>query len=338
MERTEVTRRQILAGVAGAGGVGAVVGTGTASVFSDETVFRRSTFGSGRLDLAVAWETDDGSGQDRGSTAIPVSLSPGDPRQTIDLTVSVPDDDENNPVAAWIRAVCPDQEPPGFDLDVTLRHRDCPADCVLYTGSLAGLADGIALDPDGRAAPGDQGCLAVGEELDLALDVGATDFGSTGDGRFTLEFVGVQCRNRDPTAPFGAADRCGDADGPDRPAVSFVAFCWRGDESVRPSIPATEPGDDGPDVVFWETAIDVEYVCVKGAGTLTVYDHQDVHRTSGVAWVGDPEAAVPSLSVEPGDAARPCEIANRELGTNDATALRSIKLEPANSHWEVRGT
>lgn len=341
MGRYDVTRRQLLAGLAGAGGLGAVVGTGTASIYSDEALFGGSSLSSGTLDLTVDWETADATGSSEGSLAVPVELSASDPLQTVDLSVSLPDHGgQNNPAAPWVRSECPNGEDLASALEVTLRYTGCSGNCVLFSGSLGEFAEGVPLDAGGdpSLSLADQRCLDPGETLDLELDVGVTNFDGRDETEFTLEFVGVQCRNGTGIDPFEGASDCGPAKPPDRghgPDVSFVAFCSGEKRPIRPSLPRNEPGDDGPSVVFWETAVDVDYVVVKGANTMTIYDYRTVERTAGSATVGDPDAAVPAYEVEPGESARPCAVATSELGEIPGGTRQSIKLEYEDGGWEV---
>lgn len=345
MEKTDVTRRQLLAGLAGAGGIGTVVGTGTASVFSDETLFRRSGFGSGRLDLAVDWETDGRSGDGAGQTAIPVDVSPADPRQTVHLTVSLPNGDgSNTPATAWLRAVCPDDGQLAVDPLVTVRYEDCQSDCVAHAGPLSSLAAGVGLSPDGETAPpAGRACLDPGQEIELAMDVGVTDVREDASASFTLEFRGVQCRNREPTNPFwadpadAASADCESNPSPGRPDVDALTFCTSQPGDIRPSIVATRPGDDGPGAVIWETAVDVDVVGAVGADELTVYDFRETDRTAGAAWVGDPAATIESVPFDPAADASPSAIAHAELPGAVPGSMRSVdvRYDDAGDRWEV---
>lgn len=334
MRENEVTRRQLLAGLAGAGGLGAVVGTGTGSLLTDETRFGGSSLTSGSLDLAVQWETDDASGTTRGTAAVPLSFSNRSPTDSVDLTVSLPEiRGGNNPAQVWVRTPCPDDEKLLEALEITLRYAHCDRDCVVSNGSLWGLLEGVPVAPgDAEPHDGNPRCLKPDESIDLKLDAGFADYEKQGSATFGLEFVGVQCRNSAARNPFPTDSECEQPGGTQRPDISFLSFCSSEDEPIKPSVPTTRRSDD-PDVAFWETATDVDYVCVKGGQQLTIYDYRRSHRTDGAAWVGDPQAAVSSLDFQPGDAARPCAVANDELGGVDLR--QSVTLENERGHWRV---
>jgi hypothetical protein len=76
MGKRELTRRQVLAGAVGAGGVGAAFGTGTGAILATDQVFRDSRFRSGTVDLEVEWETDDDSGSSEdGELSVPLEFA-----------------------------------------------------------------------------------------------------------------------------------------------------------------------------------------------------------------------------------------------------------------------
>jgi len=76
MGKRELTRRQVLAGAVGAGGVGAAFGTGTGAILATDQVFRGSRFRSGTVDLEVEWETDDDSGSSEdGELSVPLEFA-----------------------------------------------------------------------------------------------------------------------------------------------------------------------------------------------------------------------------------------------------------------------
>ncbi len=338
MKPHQFTRRELLAGVAGATGLGAAAGTGTAALVSDRSVFD-SQLTTGSLDLRVDRVTGETTGSSQGTVAVPVELTAEDPTQVVDLTVSLPDGGDANPAFAWVRSRCPQDGDLASKLDVTLRYASCDADCILYSGPLSGLAAGVPIDASGDASvdPGQQQCLQPGRDIDLQLVVSISAFRGRGSASFTLDFVGTQCRHASGvTSPFqGETDCEEDSDGGQH-AISYVAFCTTGDEPADPDVTVLETNDDGEPVsVAWTTAVDVIFVCVKAANSLTVYDYSDESRTSGTATVGDDAAAIPAIELAPGEASTPCDVAARELGwTGDVSDLTSTKLEYEDVNWE----
>lgn len=340
MRPRQITRREVLAGVAGATGVGVALGTGTAAMASDESVFG-SRFASGSLGLRVDWETSGDTGSSQGNVAVPVELTAENPTQVVDLTVSVPGDaDANaNPAFAWVRSRCPAGGGLASKLDVTLRYRDCDANCVLYSGPLTGLAAGVPLDAagDGGADPGSRACLQPGQGLALQLTVSISEFRGRGSASFTLDFVGTQCRHATGVeSPFQGVTDCEDGGNGRQHAISYVAFCTTSDAPVEPELTVLETTDEGEPVsVAWSTAVDVDYVCVKAANELTVYDYSEGSQTSGTATVGDDAAAIPGIELAPGEAATPCAVAARELGGSDGGTPTTTKLEYEDGTWEA---
>lgn len=334
MGKGELTRRQLLAGLAGASGVGVAVGTGTATMVTDETTFRDTTWRSGQMALSVDWESGGKSGTGDGLLEVPVDLTGDDPTQVIDLEVGLPDlGGENNDAAVWMRAPCPEDGELARALDVTIRRANCTGDCELFSGSLWDLTAGVHLDGDSSTEEGD--CLSPGETVAIETEVGLTDFEGDGSATFSLEFVGTQCRYTDGENPFGSGDGC-DSGGDPRHAISFVAFCSSADESIDPSLSVTASDDDGdPLEVGWQTATDVDFVAVKASTGLTVYDLRGAYRDAGSAFPGDTSAAVPAVTLEPGQAASPCEVAADELGADPTAVTRTTKLEWTDEDWRV---
>ncbi len=335
MGKREVTRRQLLAGVAGATGIGATIGTGTAAMVADEAFFRNGSIRSGHLNLTVDWASGGESGTSTGLVEVPISLSQSDPEATIDLTLSLPTDDEpNNPAYAWVRSSCIDD---GLlaDLDVTVRYPSCGDNCVIYEGPIDGLADGLVLDADsdGSLPAGDQRCLQPGEELRLAMDLRLGDIDRNASDEFSLTFAGTQCRNTSgTTSPFPASD-CGAGNSR---AISYIAFCTTSSGDLNPEFQTVASDEDGPTKVSWQTVTDVDIVCVKSGTTLKVYDFRGPQMTSNQVSSGDPEAAISGLRVQRTDNESPCGTATAALsGTIDGT-MQTTTYEWVDGAWEVR--
>ena len=95
MDKPDLTRRQVLSGIAVSGGAGALTGRGTTGLYSDGELFTNnsvtaSTSTAGVVDLDVAVD----------------SLGDAD---GLVYTVEVPDLANNNPSYIWVQPVtCPD--------------------------------------------------------------------------------------------------------------------------------------------------------------------------------------------------------------------------------------
>jgi hypothetical protein len=342
MGRREVTRRQLLAGIAGAGGIGAAVGTGTAAMVTDEAIFRDSVIQSGTLDLEVshAGESPTENGE---PISIEVDFTNEERTQTDELTVALPgDDDSNNPAYAWVRAVCPDSEL-AREMTVTISYDDGRADCEIFDGSLSALAKGVPLDAGGVCdrAPGEQRCLQPGEELDLDLTVSTGEFEGTGGAELGFQFVGTQCRATDGSnSPFDVGD-CGSGDSEARrTGISFVAFCSSSEGSIAGDAPdnLTVTGrnaDDEPVEVSWETDVAVDFVVVKVGTHFTIYDHRSGDRTSGTVASGATGDHVVTVEAPQNNASDPCALAADEFGAGDYEERASLKIEETGGSWEV---
>jgi len=230
MRGNEVSRRQLLTGLAGAGATGALVGTGTASLFTDEEGLRaRLTAGAFDLVVERAGETSDGT--------VPLVIDA--PTGSERLTVRLPAE-RSNPGYAWLRTVCPGANLPPFaeDIAVTLSYVDCGDGDTIATGSLADVAaqlrGGVPLDPrclgPDAVAPGGQTCLSSAGEIDLLFEWDwdlTTDYDGGPRELVALEFAGLQCRNVDGTrSPFpdaGTTANC-ETEGPS-PERHGISFC-----------------------------------------------------------------------------------------------------------------
>jgi hypothetical protein len=342
MGEDDLTRRQILAGITGASGVGVAVGTGTAALTSDSFDFSGSTMQAGVLDLDVSWATNGDQGTSTGSPAVPVTLSKSDSTQRVRLGVSAPDHrGTNNPLVPWMRARCPPDESLARSVEVSIRYADCRVDCALFEGSLRELVEGVALDPDadGSVTPGEQRCLRAGESIELVMDVSLDWFERSDRTTFVLDFVGVQCRGTDRSeAPFSVPEEC--TESPDEPpAISFIAFCsdtegaFEGDTTTR--IDATDwKSADEPLGVEWQTESVVDFVVVKAGRVFTVYDFRDDAVDSQYAAPFDVDAETSLTDAHQRWASRPCELAADAVGATDYEPKAARKIEYDHG-WEA---
>lgn len=343
MKPRKFTRRQLLAGAAGAGGVGAAIGTGTVALLSDESVFIGSEFVVGELDLLVEWDDDGNTKNSEDGTA---SLVIDEGEGEVTFSVALPGE-RNNPAYGWLRITCPSEAPAlAYDLDVTLSYVDCngtdPSDPIAE-GSLLEVANelrnGIPLDSscNPNAAPENRDCLSSSDPTKLRLE---WELQEPYDGDpaplVDFKFVGRQCRHNDGTEnPFGTFDECIPV--VDGKGISYVAWCSDVDEPINPRITDLKGiNDDGePVIVDWKTDVNVGYVIVFYANQMTIYDYRDPQKTTGTVRTNDPDAAVQSYDVSPGEASTPCEVADRLLDDSDSfTVKRSAKLEYENNTWE----
>lgn len=313
--KNNITRRRVLAGIATAGTAGALGSAGTYALLSD-TARTRATFTSGSLDLRVHYdttyegvETQTDSGVIDGAESVELfdrgDLKPGDSGRMkfcFDVTT--------NPAYLW---VCGDLTA-GNDSDLadaietTLRY--CGSDGTAIGGEnrslssvFADLAGGVPLDYDGTdATPGEQTayepssgsgitgpCLCI--EWELPAEVGNEI--QSDELSFDLTFHAVQARHNDGTdAPCGGDDGRdsddGDGDdggGPDRKAISFVAFGYTGEEpAIDLTITETKDGDE-PLAISWSADPAVDAVVLKtGGGKHAIENFSG--GTSGTATVG----------------------------------------------------
>lgn len=246
MGEYDVSRRQILAGLAGTGSAGALAGSGTAALFADEKNLVDNFFSVGKLDLAVEWETDGMDGSSEGDASIPIDVTREKQEGSATLTVSLPGS-TNNPAYGWLRVTCPD--PAGATLaerlEATLAYDGSGeylvgSDAVSLVDFADELVGGVPLSPDGDAnvASGGQNCLRSTEEVTLVFDWELDpDEGYAGNESvsLTFEFVGRQCRNRTATNPFEESLSCdGPPDEPGRSGISYIEiFACDGDGEER---------------------------------------------------------------------------------------------------------
>lgn len=218
-----LSRRRILAAMAGVGGTGALSGAATGAVFNDEW---RSTadLTTGVVDLVAEYwlltgpgsgslDRDDPDGRVDGPRLnVPVGPLSGD--ETAGSTLlrfSLPQDGDgvNNPASLWLRTTCPDPTSLAELLQVRLSSADAAgvAGTEIAAGSLREVADalrsGVRLDPDGDPADDDHGCLT--DELFVLVEYDLGGYVGAESTTLPIEVAAVQCRNADRSAsPFPA--------------------------------------------------------------------------------------------------------------------------------------
>lgn len=208
-------RRQVLAGLVGVGGLGALTGAGTAALLSDRDGFT-GLLESGGLDLTVAWTAPTGGGSSNGPFVLDLDLTPADSsgHAVIELTLADTGPDQN-PGYLWLRTECPTPVSElSEELDVELWYADGDGDRSgsdpILSGSLgefaeAGLA-GLALDAAGDVDATETGraCLDPGQTRHLRFEWSLA--GYTGADTATtanITFAAVQCRHTTGTEnPF----------------------------------------------------------------------------------------------------------------------------------------
>ncbi|WP_136688276.1 CoxS/CutS family dehydrogenase iron-sulfur subunit [Halorhabdus amylolytica] len=204
----ELSRREVLAGIAAVGGSG-VVGATSGAIVQDDVTVPGGTVSAGAVDLRV--ETDGESGESRAGT-IDVTLS-ADARsgnRTVTLV------NEENPVYPWMRATCLGDDALSEALGMTLSYVGCEdgqessvvASGESFTEFADDIVDGIVLD--GRPETTEQHCLEEGGRLCLELSwILDEEFRGEFATGFSLEFLGQQCRHNDGDSnPFVPTPGC----------------------------------------------------------------------------------------------------------------------------------
>jgi hypothetical protein len=216
-----LSRRNLLAAIAGVGTVGAVAGSGTGAVFNDRSGFD-ATMQTGILDLAVSYDIVSGPGAGDLETNhgtvngprldIPIgSLDELNPAGRTDVTFSLPESAQpNNPAGLWLATDCP--VPASTALAEVLTLRLSTVDCetgetyaVISEGSLRTVAEamqtGVQVDGDPTTAAID--CLT--DQVCVSFEYELTGIAGTESVELPLWFGAMQCRNDLATNPF--ADR-----------------------------------------------------------------------------------------------------------------------------------
>ena len=231
----EVSRRQVLAGIATVGGSGVTLGVGSGALLSDGEITPSNTLAAGSLDLQVDTESGRRTG---GSAAIDIEFSADDRTGSERLTVSLPG--TSSPADVWVRATCLGDKELANALAVTLSSVNCDdgdQEAVVASGKTFeefadNLAGGIAIDGDSESDG--TSCLPADDTLCLELSwtLEETFSGEIASG-FTLEFVGRQCRNNDGhSSPFvSTAGSCGGSERTGKD-ISWVSFCAKDGETL----------------------------------------------------------------------------------------------------------
>jgi len=216
-----LSRRQLLAGVAGAGGIGTLAGGLTGAALGDIEPFRNNRFVAGSLELDVGW-TGPGAGPTDGSLLL-LDIGPLDAGESgySYLSVSLPSGDgqRNNPATVWLQTHCPTPTTLLDDfLRVQLSYVDCetgdPIQTVFDWGSLRDFANalrnGIQLVPQSGGTGDDGDCLPVDDPLCLRLDYTLDEgYVGTESTRMYMDLVGMQCRHdAGELNPFTAQEEC----------------------------------------------------------------------------------------------------------------------------------
>lgn len=259
-----MTRRRLLATLAGAGSVGAITGGTTTALFVDNEAFFANTFASGVIDTQL-------------SPTTPVQPTGDDPAT---VTVELPDTDSNNPSYVWLQITCPTGDTARADeIVVRLAYENGP---TITQGTLTEVAtrlrDGLVVSPTASvgAAPGTQACFDPGEQTVLVLELLEQ---SEGDQVMVeLTVVARQCRNHpgefNPFATTPVTDGCAPWA---QKAISYVAFCSldsrpttvTADDVSISVVDTKSDGDDEPIAVEWTSTVPVDTVVTavgKGGG------------------------------------------------------------------------
>lgn len=302
MRGRELTRRQVLAGAAGAGGTGILVGTGTAAFFADDEVFGNA-YVVGAVDLDLDWS---GGTSENGPAAVEIDAPTGS--ETLKVQLEDLEEAENNPAYVWLRLNCPGDTDLDCDLEVRLSYvcsddttqRIAPDDGRDFAPLLEvanQLRTGIALAPTCDSPT--PSCLEPGETIELRFewrltedyDGGETTLGGDSD---LFRFEAEQCRynrSENPFDPTAIDSNCGTC----VQEVSWIAFCVEGQDADPPGVKNTTELIDSGTAVDWETKNDVDYVVLKtGKGgdnePYIVYDYRNKTKKDGTAAVGDQDA------------------------------------------------
>jgi len=200
MGDNQLSRRKVLGALATTGSAGALVGTGTGALFTDEETFtddgiRASESVAGTLDLELeANVLENGTG--------------------VIYDITLPEGVNNNPSYIWFQTGCPEPLELGCTTEIEIRvdcNRDGDADTLVASGLARDMLN--ALRNGTLLCDGNTPCLRPGETRTLEIEV--TDNPESGyDGpegplEFELEFYGQQCRyNTGTENPFDPVEEC----------------------------------------------------------------------------------------------------------------------------------
>ena len=235
------SRREVLAALAVAGGAGALTGSGTSALLSDETrLHGRLTTGivdvvgeywhlsgpaaDGGFDIDAPDGTVDGP-----HVTVPIGTLDEDATGgNVLLRFALPQghDAVNNPATLWVRTACPPAKALAEFLDVRISYAnaDGTSGTTIASGSLREVADtlrtGFHLDPTWDSSEDGDGCLT--DELFVLVEYDAGDYVGAETTELPLYLAAVQCRNTDTAvSPFDPAEIDAECE------VGFsCACCW----------------------------------------------------------------------------------------------------------------
>jgi predicted ribosomally synthesized peptide with SipW-like signal peptide len=360
-------RREVLAAVAGAGGLGLAGGVGTAALLGDSESFD-GMFQSGSLNLEVV-DKDETESQVDGDT-LELNLDLESSREGSEvLKLWAPPGDGNNPAYVWFQPTCPDPVTRlAEQLEVAFYYADSDGDRLeddngdepIESGSLTDVANALRKEGALLDLGEDDSCLAPGSPAYLRVEWDLADSYSAGEKLdFSIVFRARQCRNNSGAeSPFNRFDPCDRAtptptETPPtgKNAISNIGFCTDSSGDINPRITQINNQDqDNPTSVDWETDLEVDFVTLffgyPGGPRITIYDYRDEERKSGTATRNDPDAAV-SL-YDPGKTGRGkgangapsrlCEIADQQLDTDDSYSNEEkAKLEFEDGEFKSEG-
>jgi len=357
----ELSRRKILAGMAVTGTSGALVGSGTVSLFTDEETFTNNNL-TGSTSIAGTVEIDVTVQSTESGIEFEISLPESDTENgnlTVDNGTGGTEEAsyKNNPAYIWVRTLsCPDPVSAASEIDVKVSLKEDGDDKILDSGSVFDVfatEDGDDFDLNtGELLKlgGGNGCLEPGGTRTLVID--EIDGPDDTSAKIELEVYAEQCRyNSDPVNPFDSsetidAEDCGVDAGK---ALSFISFCVKDEEDQDADVPDPEitkvksRDDDGdPNWVEWKitNSVPVDYVVAKASNEFTMYDYTPDGATEGTVKTGGHQKSnVVVKQINPGQggtpgqggmnpASDPCQLAVEEFEDPDATFDgEHVKLE-----------
>lgn len=328
MSDKPLSRRQVLGALATTGSAGALVGTGTGALFTDEETFtdngiRASESVAGVVDMEVTDTVpDDGNGV------------------TYDITI--PDAENNNPAYLWFRTGCPGEGELELACATSITVEvECDGETTVASGSARDVLD--TLQNGTLLCGGDAACLEPGETRTLEIKITGVDEYDGDEETLTLdlEFYGEQCRYdtgaENPFDESGGCEECPEP-GADRQAISYIEFCAEGaSDAPEPTLTVNATNNDGETTsVNWtvENGVDVDYVVVKSGEEIpyTVYKYSSGTQ-SGTATVGGSEkftggaGKVSGYSGPGGANQNACQFAKDAVGDSGQFDGGSTKLE-----------
>jgi hypothetical protein len=350
MSDKPLSRRQVLGALATTGSAGALVGTGTGALFTDEETFTDNGI---RASTSVAGVVD-----------IEVDADPLEKETGFTYEISLPEGVNNNPAYIWVRTLeCPEpaQLAEATTIDVSVTGCDSEGALPSEGSALSVLND---LREGALLCKSDDPCLQTDGTRTLEVKVKGVENEYTGpDGplKFTLELYGQQCRYELDPDPFDDAaviPTCEEPPKVDGKGISFISFCAK-DVDERPNATVTavtaRNDENEPTRATWETNIPVDYVVAKSGPYYTIYDYSgDGGTTSGTVMTGDdPDAYYGKASsftcpdknnngngnngngnngnnsdnADGGVASCPCALADAKVGDGNGFDGMSTKLE-----------